>query len=73
MACLVKIVERGQHYDDNDAANKWKWEWLSSTVQVKVGDTLREERIGTRFRKIDVCGSAWCLLSIVQQGGILLK
>ena len=55
---MSRIVNRGEFFDDSNVPNKWKWEWLSKSVQV--GE--QEQRIGQHMRKIDVAGTARCLV-----------
>ena len=58
MSSVAKVVNRGDVFEEIGIQNKWKWEWLSKVV--KVGET--DEHIGTHFRKIDVRGTARCLV-----------
>ena len=62
MSCLARVVNRGDKFDDTGCANKWKWDWISVEVEVKIGEVVKKERIGSRFRKVNVSGAAWCVL-----------
>ena len=55
---MSKIVNRGELFNDSSVPNKWKWEWLSKSVQV--GE--QEQCIGEHMRKIDVAGTARSLV-----------
>lgn len=47
---------------DAGVANKWKFTWLDSSVEISQGTTRDDVRIGDFFDKISLAGQAICRL-----------
>ena len=59
---VAQVVNCGKMFVKSGCASKWKREWISVEVEVKVFEEVKKERIGMQFRKVDVAGAAWCIV-----------
>ena len=62
MSSVVRIINRGEEFDDSACTNKWRWEWISATTELHIFDENREERLGARFRNLNTNGTARCIV-----------
>ena len=57
----ARVVNRGETFDNSSVKNKWRWEWSEKSVKIRSSPD-EFEQVGQHIRKINVAGSARCVL-----------